>query len=203
MGAGKLWNAVGSRRRRAEAERFDRLRAALPAMHRWIDDLLAAHEPRSRPVSELGYAGLSACFPASLLDESRVVKTSVVPFPPVAALGLPELEAMAKGRLVGITYRSTYFVDPSLAREPVHFHELVHVIQWRAIGFDEFLAVYVASSLLHGYERNPLEATAYDLEAAFSRGARPSGLVELVTNEAVRARAAVDAALRARGIEIG
>jgi hypothetical protein len=52
-----------------------------------IDEFLAGHESRSTPVSHLGYQGLSACFPASLLDATRVVlvdsATRPVAFPRV------------------------------------------------------------------------------------------------------------------------
>jgi hypothetical protein len=196
-------NAFRARRREAMAERLRRLRTALPAMNRWIDELLAAHEPGSTPVSQLGYQGLSACFPASLLDATRVVIAESVPFPPVSALGLSELDAMAGSRMAGITFRAMYFLCGPLPSEQVHFHELVHVIQWRALGSDDFLLTYGASLLLHGYARNPLEAVAFDLEARFKRGARPPGVLELVTGEALQARHAAVAAFRACGLDFG
>lgn len=198
-----LLNAFRARRRESMTERLRRIRTAVPAMNRWIDELLAAHDPGSTPVSQLGYQGLSACFPASLLDATSVVIVESVPFPPVSALGLSEVDAMAGSRMAGITFRAMYFLRGPMPSEQVHFHELVHAIQWRALGSDDFLLTYGASLLLQGYARNPLEAVASDLEARFKRGARPQGLLELVTDQAFQAREAAVAAFRACGLDFG
>ena len=103
--------------------------------------------------------------------------------------------------MAGITFRGMYFVDEPLAFEHIHFHELVHVIQWRTLGFDAFLLTYAANVLLHGYACNPLEALAFDLEADFKRGARPAGIPEWVANQSLRARESAVAAFREFGID--
>ena len=37
----------------------------------------------------------------------------------------------------------TFFLKPAVAKdEAVHFHELIHVIQWRILGAKEFLRRY-------------------------------------------------------------
>ena len=196
-----LLNATRARRVKRMGEGLTRLRSALPPTSQWIDELLAEHESGSTPVSELGYAGLSACFPSSLLRATRVAMVRRVPFPPVSAFGLPELEAMARMPLAGITFRDMYFVDELLPFEHIHFHELVHVIQWRALGFDDFLLTYGANVLLHGTTRSPLEALALDLEARFKRGARLPDIPEWVAREALRARESAVAAFRACGLD--
>ena len=49
----------------------------------------------------------------------------------------------------------------------MHFHELIHVIQWRILGPERFVHSY-ADGLEHfGYRQSPLEVMAYDAEAAF------------------------------------
>ena len=51
--------------------------------------------------------------------------------------------------------------------ETIHFHELIHIIQWRLLGAKNFLRV--ADGLERfGYMMSPLESVAYDAEAAFS-----------------------------------
>ncbi|MGB8014923.1 MAG: hypothetical protein WCF80_03410 [Pseudolabrys sp.] len=52
--------------------------------------------------------------------------------------------------------------------EKMHFHELVHVIQWRMLGPDRFLFLYANGLECFGYRQSPLEAMAYDAEAAFA-----------------------------------
>jgi hypothetical protein len=49
-------------------------------------------------------------------------------------------------------------------------HELIHAIQYRALGIDAFARRYVAEYLSYGYERMPLESAATELAARFVRG---------------------------------
>ena len=74
----------------------------------------------------------------------------------------------------GITYLNTYFVraDQSHA-ESLHFHELVHVIQWRLLGPENFLALYADGLERFGYRESPLEVMAYEFQDRFEHGARP------------------------------
>ena len=51
----------------------------------------------------------------------------------------------------------------------VHFHELIHVIQWRLLGSEGFLRAYANGLEEFGYENSPLEKMAYDAEASFKR----------------------------------
>ncbi len=71
--------------------------------------------------------------------------------------------------MAGITFRNMYFLTPAFDRESIHCHELVHAIQWRVLGFDDFLLTYAAGVLQHGYADSPLEAEAYQCQARFER----------------------------------
>jgi hypothetical protein len=51
-------------------------------------------------------------------------------------------------------------------------HELIHAIQYRALGIDAFACRYVAEYLSFGYEQMPLEGAATELAARFARGER-------------------------------
>ena len=55
----------------------------------------------------------------------------------------------------------------------MHFHELVHVIQWQLLGSECFLALYADGLEKHGYRNSPLEVMAYDHEARFNSNALP------------------------------
>ena len=53
--------------------------------------------------------------------------------------------------------------------EATHFHELCHVVQWKALGVRDFLMTYALGLLAHGYRESPLEAIAYRLQRSSRR----------------------------------
>jgi hypothetical protein len=178
-----------------------RLLDALPQVERWIDLLHAAHVRESVAVSELGFARLADHFPAAVLERARVVTVAQIPFPPVAEYRLPEFEAMAKTPMAGITFGDMYFVRQD-AGESVHFHELVHVVQWRTLGIPEFLLTYAVGLVKHGYAESPLEAIAFDLQARFERRERPGLVDDRVARHAAATRDRVAAVFRAHGFDL-
>ena len=73
-----------------------------------------------------------------------------------------------RGDFSGITYLNTFFIKrDELRNEAIHFHELIHVIQWRILGPEQFLRLYADGLERFGYSDSPLEVMAYDAEAAF------------------------------------
>ena len=93
--------------------------------------------------------------------------------PPLSAMGLDRFRSFEQMDAGGITYLNTYFIraDQSHA-ESLHFHELVHVIQWRLLGPERFLALYADGLERFGYRESPLEVMAYELQDRFEHGAR-------------------------------
>ena len=86
----------------------------------------------------------------------------------------------------GITYLNTYFVRADQSHsESLHFHELVHVIQWRLLGPENFLAFYADGLERFGYRNSPLEAMAYNLQGRFEREAQPFS-VEAACQSSIR-----------------
>ena len=84
-------------------------------------------------------------------------------------MGLARFADFERGNFDGITYLDTFFLKPTQSNnEKMHFHELVHVIQWRLLGPDRFLFLYANGLECFGYRQSPLEAMAYDAEAAFA-----------------------------------
>jgi hypothetical protein len=57
--------------------------------------------------------------------------------------------------------------------ESLHFHELVHVVQWRILGPERFLWAYADGLERFGYRNSPLEVVAYDLQERFDAGVKP------------------------------
>lgn len=147
------------------------LQQKLPEIRRWIDRTLAAHSANALTVASYCFSRLSRFYGSDMLSTSRVVEVPRVPVPPLGAMGLPQFAEFEQGDYAGITYRDTYFVRSGDAqRESLHFHELVHVVQWRHLGPDRFLMAYAIGYFAGGgYRNNPLEIMAYDLQVRFDQ----------------------------------
>ena len=169
-----------------------RFHNALPGVRQWIDHLLDAHADRTRAVSTLCFTRLSACFPGEMLESAKVVTVARVPFPPVDQFKLPELAPIQQMSFDGITFKDTFFLRQGHVSEDLHFHELVHMVQWARLGIDNFLLAYGFGLLRFGYEQSPLEQMAYTLQRSFELGTLPQELVRLI----LRHSAASDAASR-------
>ncbi len=138
----------------------------------WITAIESAHAGQAQPVAAQGFPRLPHYFSRELLGSARVVVVERVPMPPLTALGLSQFAEFERADNSGVTYLDTYFVKRDRARdEALHFHELIHVLQWRALGPQGFLAAYAAGLEAFGYRDSPLEVMAYDAEAAFSQAA--------------------------------
>jgi hypothetical protein len=121
-------------------------------------------------VASFGFARLPRYFSEALLASARVVLIDRVPKPPLASMGLSRFEEFQRADNDGITYLDTFFVKRSMAAaERLHFHELIHVVQWRLLGPEMFLAAYAAGLETYGYWDSPLETMAYKAEASFTR----------------------------------
>ena len=156
---------------------IQRFHAALPRIRQWIDDFLGRHVDQARTVHSLGFKRLVLCLPKELLERTKVVEVARVPFPPVERFGLPEFARMQQMLFAGITFKDTFFLQQSLSSESLHFHELVHVVQWARLGVDNFLLAYGLGLIQRGYEQSPLEQMAYTLQRSFENGTLPQHLV--------------------------
>jgi hypothetical protein len=139
---------------------------------KWVRDLQTAHYPQAVPVQMFGFPRLSQVWEQATLARTRVVivaNGASLPVPPAELL--PGMPVADFADMDGITFGDLYFVrDSQKGREPLHFHEIVHVVQWHLLGVDRFLEVYLSELLRAGYRQNRLEQMAYDLEAQFASG---------------------------------
>jgi len=143
-------------------------RAKFPLIIAWINTTLADHRTIVRPVGECGFPRLPAYYRPALLASAKVVVVDRLPVPPLSRWGLSQFAAWEKGDYSGITYLDTFFVKRDESEnEALHFHELVHVVQWSVLGPEQFVARYAAGLEEFGYWESPLERAAYDLEARF------------------------------------
>lgn len=157
-----------------------RFHTALPEVRQWIDGFLDEHANRALSVNSLGFGRLVTYFPEEFLERAKVVTVARVPFPPVDRFGLPELASMQQMSFTGITFKDTFFLQQGHSSVSLHFHELVHVVQWARLGVDNFLLAYGVGLIQFGYEQSPLEQMAYTLQDNFERGTHPRGLIRII-----------------------
>jgi len=139
-----------------------------PLLLGWIDATLRAHAGNTRTVISRGFPRLALYFSADTLTAAKVVLVDQLPIPPLSSWGLTRFADFERGNFGGITYLNTFFIRRAeLSNEALHFHELIHVVQWRILGPEQFLRSYADGLERFGYRDSPLEAMAYDAEAAF------------------------------------
>jgi hypothetical protein len=152
-------------------EQFQRV---FPFVRDWIARTLAASAAQAKPVGSLNFPRLPHFYSNDLLARAKVVFVDKCPTPPLSALGLNQFAAFENMNASGMTYLDTYFVLWHQAeRESLHFHELVHVVQWQVLGPERFLALYADGLENQGYRNSPLEVMAYDHEARFNSDREP------------------------------
>src|SRR5438552_3775759 len=149
-------------------------RTVYPLIVEWIQKTLAKHSPAAQLVASLGFSRLPHYYDETTLVSAKVVSVSRVPVPPLSAMGLDRFRDFERIDMAGITYLDTYFVQADHVRvESLHFHELVHVIQWWLLGPEKFLAFYADGLERFGYRNSPLEVIAYNLQDRFEHEAQP------------------------------
>jgi len=147
--------------------------AAFPKVMSWIRRTLMAYEKTARPVALKNFRRLPLYFSPAQLEAAKFVAVDRIPLPPLSSIGLRRFKKLELGDYDGITFLDTYFLKRRVAEhENLHFHELIHVVQWRLLGAEFFLALYAGGLEKFGYRDNPLEKMAYDAQAAFDRGDR-------------------------------
>jgi len=169
------------------------LRFRIPFIRSWIYTTLAAHAQAARPVGEIieaqGFRRLPAYFDEAFLQRVRCASVERVPVPPLASMGLGFLVGIESRRWAGITLGDTYFVDRHCeSSESLHFHEMIHAVQWESLGFDPFIRAYAAGLLRRGYARSPLEVMARSHQHRFETDPVPYPADVLVREELTRLR---------------
>jgi hypothetical protein len=148
----------------------EEFRTAYPKLRTWIEKTLAFYEENAQPVTSMHFVRLPLYFDHRLLETVKFVAVDRVPMPPLAAMGLSRFAGIIQGDVDGITYEDRYFIKRTVVtEEPLHFHELIHVIQWRLLGPAGFLAAYANGLDEFGYKNSPIEKMAYDAETLFRR----------------------------------
>jgi hypothetical protein len=143
---------------------------AYPKLRAWIQKTLEFYEKNAKAVASMHFVRLPLYFDPNLLETAKFIAIDRLPMPPLSAMGLSRFAVFEQGDFNGITYLDRYFIKQTvLTDEAIHFHELIHVIQWRLLGPEDFLAAYANGLDEFGYENSPLEKMAYDAKVAFKR----------------------------------
>jgi hypothetical protein len=160
---------------------LERYREKLPVVSQWIKKTLSEHANSAEAVASFEFPRLPSYYSAGLLASTKVVVVDHIPVPPLRSLGLPEFAAFETRPAEGITYLDTYFLRRGTERnESIHFHELVHVVQWQTVGPENFLLAYAMGLALHGYQNSPLETMAYAHQDNFEKALTPYAVEPLV-----------------------
>ncbi|RYV03800.1 hypothetical protein SOPP22_01955 [Shewanella sp. OPT22] len=135
----------------------------------WIDTLLEKHKFQRTPCTTLDKK-LTQHFPEEFLERSYFVvipDTDEIPTPPKDDFPIDCFSVIED--CVAVTYKDTYFIRKSILSDlDVHFHELIHVIQWHVLGPETFIVNYYFQAATHNsHEKLPLEDMAIYLTENF------------------------------------
>jgi hypothetical protein len=157
---------------------------AFPKVMGWIQKTLLAHQKLARPVTSKNFQRLPLYFSRAQIGAAKFVVVDRLPVPPLSSFGLSRFAEFERGDYGGITYLDTYFLKTTGEDdESLHFHEMVHVVQWRVLGAERFLALYANGLEAFGYRNSPLEKMAYDAQELFDRSAAVFDAEKLVTEK--------------------
>ncbi len=138
----------------------------------WIHQVNSSHKEvrRSCSVLEEHFNGF---YSPDFLKTAFFVFTDEIPKPDFTGLREAGLEDFIDIEVGGITYNDTYYVKKEAANElRLHFHELVHVLQWRELGPQGFIERYIREIQNFGYNNAPLEKMAYALDGHYQSKGR-------------------------------
>src|SRR5262245_61151877 len=114
-----------------------------PRLLGWIDTTLKTYAGNASTVLSRGFPRLPLYFSADTLTSAKVVLVDKLPIPPLSSWGLTRFADFERGNFSGVTYLNTFFIKRGDEKdEAIHFHELIHVVQWRVLGPEQFLRLY-------------------------------------------------------------
>ena len=114
-----------------------------PKVEMWIKQTLSDHAVKAQTVASRKFKRLPRYFSQELLDSAKVVIVQKIPVLPLSRWGLTEFATFEKGDYAGITFLDTFFDRDAYADdESLHFHELIHVIQWKILGKQLYFAIW-------------------------------------------------------------
>lgn len=148
----------------------------------WIDETIEDHL-NNRVSCECFAKVFNGFYPIEFLSRSYYVVVEQIPKPDFPELRQAGLGDFIDKPLAGITYKDTYFIKKGCEKDlELHFHELVHVVQWQILGARNFIGRYIVEMQQYGYEGSLLEKMAYELQYSFSKKGQPFNVLDYVKN---------------------
>jgi len=164
-----------------ERQQFENL---LSDVKKWIARILAEHEAQKQPLEAAQFARLTKYYSTELLQRVQRVIVDRCPVPPLADTGLAQLAEIENWDIKGIPWENTIFIRRDLADwDVVHFHELLHIAQWKHLGTDRYLTAWAIGTITRGYRENPLEEMAFRHQVRFETQETPYDVVKEVADE--------------------
>jgi hypothetical protein len=146
---------------------------AIGCVSSYLRDQRDQYLPSAVPLSKDHHARMSPFFPASLLQEVRVVELKGVriPNPPfygeakaLGFLNLPDIPHMSSVCFLDVLVFNDVITERSL------FHALVHAVQFHVLGLERYTELFVRNFVNSRFHfLVPLEAHAFFLESKFAR----------------------------------
>ena len=158
----------------------------LPLVREWVDETVAHYRNEARNTNSYSFHNFSLYFSEETLSSTKIVEMDKVPVPPLSSLGIPVLVDFENDpkEYDGITLLNTCFLRKDAAGRPeLHFHELVHIVQWQILGIDTFLMIYGIGLLKFGYWNSPLEVMARKYTDLFQKKEPVYNVETLVRSE--------------------
>jgi len=135
---------------------------------KWINDLLENKKIKKQSIISFNFKRLDKYFSKELLEVSDVILCDKIPVLPLEKLGLKRLKKEKDIDFIGMTYDDCFFIKENQKKnESLFFHELVHILQWKYLGIDNFLLLYAIELEKNGYRENFFEEMAYYLQEKF------------------------------------
>ena len=150
----------------------------------WIEQTLEFYKTQMQPVAAAQLDRLNQYYPEDVLQRIQRVLVDRCPVPPLAVTGVPQFAEIEKWDIKGIPWINTIFIRRDLAGwDAVHFHELLHVIQWENLGSERYLTAWAVGTLSRGYRDNPLEEMAFRHQLRFETDKTPFDVIGQVKAE--------------------
>ncbi len=105
----------------------------LDKINNWIDQTL--DDNSNERVSCECFSQFKGFYTSEFLEKSYFVVVNQLPKPDFQELRQAGLGGFIDTDFGGITYKNTYFIKKRQENNlALHFHELVHVLQWKKLG---------------------------------------------------------------------
>jgi hypothetical protein len=155
----------------------------LAQIEQWIDKTNSVYAHK-RICCEKFANEFEGFYPNEFLKTAFYVVVDKIPKPDFTGLRELGLSNFIDMDVAGITYKNTYYILPSAVHNlRVHFHELVHVVQWRELGAHAFIMRYINEIQTFGYNDAPLEIMAYELDEHYTSNGNKFNIPDYITQQ--------------------